>query len=76
MLPKPVDFYIKESETYYNSFTQYADMSTNYYKGTQLAFLKSPKIVMMFFCRYLTAYERLKTFGNPPGHLLTLPISE
>lgn len=43
MLPKPVDFYIKESETYYNSFTQYADMSTNYYKGTQLAFLKSPK---------------------------------
>lgn len=48
LLPKPVDFYIKESETYYGSFTQYADMSTNYYKGTQLAFLKSPKYKDVF----------------------------
>ena len=57
LLPRPVDFYIKETETYYNSFSQYADMSTNYYKGTQLAFLRSPKYREVF----LPILERIRT---------------
>ena len=38
-LPKPASFYIKETEAHYNSYSQYADMSINFMKATQLAFL-------------------------------------
>jgi len=48
MLPKSLDFYVKEVETYYNSFRDYADLSSNYFRGIQLAFLKSPKYTAVF----------------------------
>lgn len=47
-LPQPVSFYIKETETHYNSYSQYADMSVNFMKATQLAFLGSPRYAEMF----------------------------
>ncbi len=56
-LPRPPDYYVKETETYYNSFSQYADMSTLYYKGTQLAFLRSPKYREIF----LPLLERIRS---------------
>lgn len=57
LLPKPASFYINETETYYNSFSQYADMSSNYFKGTQLAYLKSPKYKEVF----TPILERIRT---------------
>lgn len=57
LLPRPLSYYINETETYYNSFTQYADMSTNYYKGTQLAYLRSPKYKEVF----IPILERIRT---------------
>lgn len=42
LLPKSLDFYRTQAETYYSSFREYADMSTLYFKGTQMAYLKSP----------------------------------
>lgn len=56
LLPKPVDFYIKQTETYYHSFEEYADMSTRYYEGTQMAYLKSPKYRDIF----LPILERIR----------------
>lgn len=47
-LPKPMSQILKEVETYYNSFSQYADMSTHYYEGTQYGFLRSPKYKAVF----------------------------
>lgn len=47
-LPKPASYFIQEAETYYNSFSDYADMSTQYMKGNQLAFLRSPKYKSIF----------------------------
>jgi CHAT domain-containing protein len=38
-LPQPASFYIKETEAHYNSYAQYADMSINFQKAIQLAFL-------------------------------------
>ena len=48
LLPKPLSFYIKETEDHYNSYSQYADISVNYMKASQLAFLGSPKYPEMF----------------------------
>lgn len=48
LLPKPAEYYIRETETYYNSFSAYADMSTRYFQGIQLAFLKSPEYKSVF----------------------------
>jgi len=48
LVPRPVDYYINETESYYNSFDQYADMSIRYYQATHLAFLKSPKYKPVF----------------------------
>jgi CHAT domain-containing protein len=48
LLPKPVSYYINETKTYYSSFEKYADISTNYFKATQLAFLKSPEYKEIF----------------------------
>src|SRR5262249_29876391 len=42
LLPKPTSFYIKEAEAHYNSYSEYADISINFMKATQLAFLGSP----------------------------------
>jgi CHAT domain-containing protein/tetratricopeptide (TPR) repeat protein len=47
-LKNPIDYYIRETETYYNSFSQYADFSINYMKGEHLAFLASPKYHEIF----------------------------
>lgn len=41
-LPRPVTFYIKETEDHYNSYKQYADLSTDFARATQLGFLGSP----------------------------------
>ncbi len=43
LLPKPISFYIKETEDHYNSYSQFADISVNFMKATQLGFLGSPK---------------------------------
>ncbi|MBC7874463.1 MAG: CHAT domain-containing protein [Ferruginibacter sp.] len=47
-LPQPASFYIKETEAHYNSYSQYADMSVNFMKATQLAFLGSPRYGELF----------------------------
>ncbi|MFM2137832.1 MAG: hypothetical protein RJA57_139 [Bacteroidota bacterium] len=41
-LSRPVSFYINETKTYYNTFREYADITTDYFKATQLAHLRSP----------------------------------
>lgn len=56
LLPKPVQYYINETNTYYNSFSNYADISTNYFKGNQLAFLRSPQYKEIF----LIILERIR----------------
>jgi CHAT domain-containing protein len=38
-LPKPASFYINETERHYNSYKQYADISVNFMRATQLAWL-------------------------------------
>ncbi len=48
LVPRPLDFYIKESDTYYNSFDQYADMSIRFYQANHLAFLRSSKYKPIF----------------------------
>lgn len=57
LLPRPLSQEIKQVETYYNSFSQYADMSTHYYEGTQYGFLRSPKYKAVF----LPILERIRT---------------
>jgi CHAT domain-containing protein len=47
-LPQPASFYTKETEAHYNSYSQYADISVNFMKATQLAFLGSPRYGEMF----------------------------
>jgi CHAT domain-containing protein len=42
LITQPASYYIEQTNAYYNSFSKYADVSTQYYKATQLAFLKSP----------------------------------
>lgn len=41
-LPRPASFYIKETNEHYNSYSEYADISINYMKATQLGYLGSP----------------------------------
>ena len=48
LLPKPLSFYIKETEDHYNSYSQYADFNVKYMKATQLAFLGSPNYPELF----------------------------
>jgi CHAT domain-containing protein len=48
LVPKPLEYYIEETENYYNSFDQYADLSIRFYQATHLAFLKSPKYRQIF----------------------------
>jgi hypothetical protein len=48
LVPRPLDNYIKESDTYYNSFEQYTDMSIRFYQANHLAFLRSPKYKPIF----------------------------
>ncbi len=43
LVSKPLQYYIDQTNTYYNSFSSYADVSTKYFRATQLAFLKSPQ---------------------------------
>jgi CHAT domain-containing protein len=47
-LPKPASFYIKETEEHYNSYSEYADISINYMKATQLGYLGSPDYGKLF----------------------------
>ncbi len=47
-LPKPASFFINETEAHYNSYSQYADISVNFMKATQLAFLGSPRYAELF----------------------------
>ncbi|MBX9853665.1 MAG: CHAT domain-containing protein [Cytophagaceae bacterium] len=42
-LKQPLSYYIKETETHYNSYSQYADISINYMKAQHLGFLGSPQ---------------------------------
>lgn len=56
LLRKPIQYYIDETNTYYNSFSNYADISTNYFKGSQLAFLRSPQYRDIF----LPILERIR----------------
>lgn len=56
LLSKPVQYYIEQTKTYYNSFSKYADISTNYFKASQLAFLRSPQYRDIF----LPILERIR----------------
>ncbi len=47
-LPKPASFFIKETEDHYNSYKDYADISVNFMKATQLGFLGSSKYPELF----------------------------
>ncbi len=47
LLPKPVSFYIKETEDHYKSYSQFADISVNFMKATQMGFLGSPLYASM-----------------------------
>ncbi len=47
-LPKPVSYFIKETEDHYNSYKEYADISTHFMKALQLGFLGSPKYPELF----------------------------
>ena len=59
-LPKPVSYYIKETETHYNSYKQYADISVNFMKATQLGFLGSPAYTETFN----PLMDQVKNFRN------------
>ena len=48
LIRKPLKFYIDETNTYYNSYSKYADISTNFYHASQLAFLRSPDYKNIF----------------------------
>jgi CHAT domain-containing protein len=56
-LAKPLQYYIDETNNYYNSFSKYADISSRYFRGTQLAFLKSSQYKEIF----LPILERIRT---------------
>lgn len=60
-LPKPASFYIKETEDHYNSYAQYADMSINFQKVIQLAFL-GKKNYKESFTPVLNAVKNNKDF--------------
>lgn len=47
-LPRPASFYIRETEEHYNSYSEYADISINYMKATQLGYLGSPGYPQLF----------------------------
>jgi CHAT domain-containing protein len=47
LLPKPISFYIKETEDHYSSYAQFAEISVNFMKATQMGFLGSPKYAEM-----------------------------
>ncbi len=47
-LSKPVSFFINETEAHYNSYSQYADISVNFMRATQLGFLGSPRYPEIF----------------------------
>ncbi len=47
-LPKPLSFYIAETEKYYNGIRDYADISTNVEEARQLAYLGSPRYPAMY----------------------------
>ncbi len=47
-LPKPVSFYLQETEAHYKSYSEYADISINYMKATHLGFLGSPRYPEIF----------------------------
>lgn len=47
-LKKPVSFYVEETETHYNSYRQYADVSINYMHAEHLGFLGAPQYHELF----------------------------
>ena len=60
LLPKPLSFYIRETEEHYNSYKQYADISVNYMLASQLGFLGSPKYTELF----KPLLEQVKNYRN------------
>ena len=59
-LPQPISYYIKETETYYNSFSQYADIGINFMKAVHMAFLGNPQYPAIF----KPVLEQIKTTRN------------
>lgn len=47
-LPRPVSYFIKETEDHYNSYSNYADISAQYMKAQQLGFLGSSSYPSLF----------------------------
>lgn len=43
LLPQPAFYYIKEAETHFNNYLQYADIGINFLKGVNFGFLGSPQ---------------------------------
>ena len=59
-LPQPISYYIKETETYYNSFSRYADIGINFMKAVHMAFLGNPQYPVIF----KPILEQIKTTRN------------
>ena len=48
LLPKPISFFIKETEDHYNSYKDVADISAHFAKANHLAFLGSKDYSQLF----------------------------
>ncbi|MDZ4796071.1 MAG: CHAT domain-containing protein [Bacteroidota bacterium] len=59
-LPKPAAFYLQETEAHYNTYSQYADISVNFMKATQLGFLGSP----LYSETFKPLMEEVKKYRN------------
>src|SRR6478609_3719211 len=68
-IAKPIDFYIKETETHYNSYKEYADVNINFMRAEQLGFLGAPQYHDLFKS-IMTQIATTKDFRSS-----TLPFS-
>jgi CHAT domain-containing protein len=48
LIKKPLDYYIKETEAHYNSYSEYADLSIKFMKAQHLGFLGSQEYPALF----------------------------
>ncbi|MCX8020764.1 MAG: CHAT domain-containing protein [Chitinophagaceae bacterium] len=69
-LPKPLSFYAKEAEVYYNSISQYVDLSIGFHRAQHFGFLYSP-LYKKYFQELLEKIRNTKDFKES-----TRPFSE
>ncbi|MCB0739881.1 MAG: CHAT domain-containing protein [Chitinophagaceae bacterium] len=70
LLDKPLSFYRKETEDHYNSYKDFANISVQFAKATQLGFLYSPAYPSLFKS-LMSLVEKTKNFRES-----TQPFSE